>query len=160
MNVAAWTKATRDLPTKSAKIRALDALGVARADIARFLDIRYQHVRNVLTAERPAEPSPKSFAETAPAYDAHPESVRLHPDGSVTIPPAIAATLLAHPGDALVAIPTDGGLWIATRKASRESARRMVQAIIPGDADVMGILRQERQNQNDRLDSLSKPYAG
>ena len=39
---------TEGLPTESAKIRALDAAGVARADIARFLDIRYQHVRYVL----------------------------------------------------------------------------------------------------------------
>ncbi len=36
------------LPTKSAKIRELDARGYRRADIARFLGIRYQHVRNVL----------------------------------------------------------------------------------------------------------------
>lgn len=35
--------------TKSATIRALAANGMARAEIARFLDIRYQHVRNVLT---------------------------------------------------------------------------------------------------------------
>ena len=36
------------LPTKSAKIRALDAEGWSRSDIARALGIRYQHVRNVL----------------------------------------------------------------------------------------------------------------
>ena len=34
--------------TKSSKIRALNSKGHKRADIARFLDIRYQHVRNVL----------------------------------------------------------------------------------------------------------------
>ena len=34
--------------TKSASIRALDAEGYKRGDIARFLKIRYQHVRNVL----------------------------------------------------------------------------------------------------------------
>jgi len=51
------------LPTKSSKIRALDAAGCKRADIARFLDIRYQHVRNVLVqgppkseAHKPARP--------------------------------------------------------------------------------------------------------
>ena len=36
------------LPTKSAKIRALDAKGWSRSDIARALEIRYQHVYNVL----------------------------------------------------------------------------------------------------------------
>jgi hypothetical protein len=34
--------------TKSAKIRYLNSLGWSRGDIARHLEIRYQHVRNVL----------------------------------------------------------------------------------------------------------------
>lgn len=34
--------------TKSSKIRLLSSKGYERADISRFLDIRYQHVRNVL----------------------------------------------------------------------------------------------------------------
>ena len=42
------TRLTAGLGTKSDKIRALDAAGYERADIARYLDIRYQHVRNVL----------------------------------------------------------------------------------------------------------------
>lgn len=37
-----------DLPTKSAKIRALAAKGLSRSEIAKGLGIRYQHVRNVL----------------------------------------------------------------------------------------------------------------
>lgn len=37
-----------DLPTKSAKIRAMDNDGLTRSEIAKALDIRYQHVRNVL----------------------------------------------------------------------------------------------------------------
>jgi hypothetical protein len=39
--------------TVSDKIRALNAAGFARADIARFLGKRYQHVRNVLEGDRP-----------------------------------------------------------------------------------------------------------
>lgn len=39
---------TKDLATVSAKIRALDAAGYTRSQIAKFLDKRYQHVRNVL----------------------------------------------------------------------------------------------------------------
>lgn len=34
--------------TKSAAIRALTAEGKSRGDIAKMLNIRYQHVRNVL----------------------------------------------------------------------------------------------------------------
>lgn len=38
--------------TVSDKIRALDAAGCSRAEIARLLGKRYQHVRNVLEADR------------------------------------------------------------------------------------------------------------
>jgi len=41
-------KSYDSLPTKSAKIRAMAADGMSRGDIARALEIRYQHVRNVL----------------------------------------------------------------------------------------------------------------
>lgn len=36
------------LPTKSARIRYLDSIRWTRSKIAKKLDIRYQHVRNVL----------------------------------------------------------------------------------------------------------------
>ena len=35
--------------TKSAVIRHLTTLGKSRAEVAKFMGIRYQHVRNVLT---------------------------------------------------------------------------------------------------------------
>ena len=38
----------KDLQTTSDKIRALAHAGYDRAQIAKYLDIRYQHVRNVL----------------------------------------------------------------------------------------------------------------
>lgn len=44
----AQTTTVNTLPTKSAKIRYLASLDMSRGDIARYLDIRYQHVRNVL----------------------------------------------------------------------------------------------------------------
>ena len=37
--------------TKSAVIRYLDGEGMKRGEIAKILNIRYQHVRNVLTTE-------------------------------------------------------------------------------------------------------------
>lgn len=50
-------KITDGLPTKSAKIRALDDAAYSRSEIARFLDIRNQHVRNVLVGPRPKNES-------------------------------------------------------------------------------------------------------
>lgn len=43
--------AYNDLKTKSAKIRYLHGEKFSRSQIANFLGIRYQHVRNVLTTE-------------------------------------------------------------------------------------------------------------
>lgn len=37
-----------NLPSKSAKVRYLDSMNVSRSEISKLLDIRYQHVRNVL----------------------------------------------------------------------------------------------------------------
>jgi len=41
-------KAMNEMNTVSAKIRFLDGLGWTRSQIAKKLDKRYQHVRNVL----------------------------------------------------------------------------------------------------------------
>jgi bifunctional DNA-binding transcriptional regulator/antitoxin component of YhaV-PrlF toxin-antitoxin module/DNA-binding CsgD family transcriptional regulator len=57
----------KDLSTKSAKIRALAAEGYERAEIARYLGIRYQHVRNVLVG-----PSPKAESKTSASGAARP----------------------------------------------------------------------------------------
>lgn len=46
------------LSTKSAKIRALNAAGFSRTEIAAFLKIRYQHVRNVLVQSSTPESRP------------------------------------------------------------------------------------------------------
>ena len=42
-------KALDEISTTSGKIRYLDKKGLSRGDISRVLNIRYQHVRNVLT---------------------------------------------------------------------------------------------------------------
>jgi hypothetical protein len=64
-------KIIEGLITKADKIRALDAVGYARADIAKHLGIRYQHVRNTLirgiTKANVAVHSPESNAIPAPA---------------------------------------------------------------------------------------------
>jgi predicted transcriptional regulator len=49
-DVTCKIKDLTDVPT-SAKIRYLSYVGKTRSEIAKILDIRYQHVRNVLTQE-------------------------------------------------------------------------------------------------------------
>ena len=70
---------TKSLRTKSDKIRTLSAAGYTRSDIAKFLGIRYQHVRNVLVAE---EQKKQNSNETT----ANEEWVQVGPDGRTVIP--------------------------------------------------------------------------
>lgn len=44
----AQEKEVSEMSTVSAKIRYLDKIGMTRSQIAKYLDKRYQHVRNVL----------------------------------------------------------------------------------------------------------------
>jgi bifunctional DNA-binding transcriptional regulator/antitoxin component of YhaV-PrlF toxin-antitoxin module len=78
---AAMRKLVAGLKTKSAKIRALAKAGYARADIARFLGVRYQHVRNVVLA---AQEQPAEFRTEAPKREY--EWVKVGPDGRLVIP--------------------------------------------------------------------------
>lgn len=42
------SKKLNSMTTKSSKIRYLNSVGYSRSEIAKLLEIRYQHVRNVL----------------------------------------------------------------------------------------------------------------
>ena len=72
-------QATQHLPTKSAKIRTLAKLGVARAEIAKYLNIRYQHVRNVLVQPDPggdgAPPRPPAVTLGAEGHGSRPLTI-------------------------------------------------------------------------------------
>lgn len=47
-----WTRdELSQLPTTSSKVRFLSSKGESRSEISKILNIRYQHVRNVLTTE-------------------------------------------------------------------------------------------------------------
>jgi|ERR1043166_259021 hypothetical protein len=93
---------TAEFTTKADKIRALAKAGYKRQQIADFLGIRYQHVRNVLVDdERRAKHNPPQDASAAGAEtkwsvraDSTPPKqsnrtvkVKVGPDGNVAVPP-------------------------------------------------------------------------
>src|SRR2546421_9776575 len=99
---------TEGLQTKSEKIRRLAGAGYARADIARFLDIRYQHVRKVLVDEearqaKAAGSTQPAASDTAGGEELRPAKVRLGPDGRGVIPAAFREALGLQGGDVLFA---------------------------------------------------------
>jgi len=96
--------------TVAAKIRALAAAGYPRAEIARLLGKRYQHVRNVLEEPGPpklalmaadgmAEADAKPFQYTPP----HTYFLTVEANGSVVLPPEVLKALGAGPGDIVIA---------------------------------------------------------
>jgi hypothetical protein len=101
----------RGQKTVAGKIRALAAAGYPRAEIARLLGKRYQHVRNVLeepkaaAAARHDAPTGLAEAETKPFQHAIPHTYRLDvgADGSVVLPPEALDALGARPGGVIIA---------------------------------------------------------
>ena len=126
----------------SDKIRALAAGGCARADIARALGKRYQHVRNVLEADRAnaagARGAGQGVAETSPPHAGPPRArdvedrgggafrLTLREDGSVMIPSAVRAAFNLKPGQPLMArLEGDEFKLINTATALRRIDERM-----------------------------------
>lgn len=103
----------------SDKIRALDAAGYPRAEIAKHLNKRYQHVRNVLEGDKlrrnPGVGGTPGVAETTRAFEgAHvPRDVEdrgggayrltVRPDGSIMLPDAVRAAFGVSGGGAVMA---------------------------------------------------------
>jgi hypothetical protein len=114
--------------TVSDKIRALDAAGYPRAEIARVLGKRYQHIRNVLEGDKLREPSPTPVAAgVAEAAAPFADVCRLvvEPDGSVRLPAEVQALLGARPGGVLIAELEEDRLVILSGRAAWKKVQDM-----------------------------------
>ncbi len=163
------TAIAQGLPTKSAKIRALDAAGYTRADIARFLGIRYQHVRNVLIQGPPksGRPAVRTAQPSGAPGDCGPAArlalndsagavygigdrveVKIGPGGRIVIPAAFRAAMEAEEGDTLVAtIDEDGIVQLASAPAAIRMAQRIVCAAVPAEVSLSDSLIEDRRRE-------------
>ena len=138
------------LPTISAKIRALAARGVERADIARVLGIRYQHVRNVLERDkaRPVTPGMAEPPQPALHHDNMPSvKVRLGPDGRVVVPAAIRDALGLKEGDVLFARLEGGEIKLLTPRAAMMRAQAIVRQFVPENVSLVDELIADRRRE-------------
>jgi hypothetical protein len=111
-----FDRLTAGLRTKSEKIRELGRAGVPTAEIARYLDIRYQHARNVLKDAGLHKVAGAVQGEGPKTQPSH-AWVELDADGSLTIPPELLAAAGIPPG--LVHVRrTDDGLELFSRQAA------------------------------------------
>jgi AbrB family looped-hinge helix DNA binding protein len=138
------------LPTTSAKIRALAARGVERADIARALGIRYQQVRNVLERDKAREAAPGMAEAQQPPLlrdDMPSVKVRLGPDGRVVVPAAIREALGLKEGDVLFARLEAGEIKLLTPHAAMRRAQAIVRRFVPDDVSLVDELIAERRRE-------------
>jgi hypothetical protein len=97
--------AVAGLTTKSDKIRGLAKAGYSRAEIADFLGVRYQFVRNVLVNDervsrgtdavppQPARVTSPAGAKPSAGTKPDPSAARIETGGRVTIPPELLRAL-------------------------------------------------------------------
>jgi AbrB family looped-hinge helix DNA binding protein len=118
---------TAELPTISAKIRSLAGAGYARADIARFLGVRYQHVRKVLVDEDVRRGKARTAGRNVAAAGRAQRSVRVRigPEGRVVIPAPFREALALKEGDVVLARLEENEVHLLTPAA----ALRRVQAM-------------------------------
>ena len=121
--------------TVAGRIRALAAAGVPRAQIARILGKRYQHVRNVLeepgAENTPVESALEGLAEGDARASVHdkPKTYRLQVrNGSVTLPPEVLEALGAGPNGLIIA-ELDGEFFKII--SIPESVRRIQERLRP-----------------------------
>lgn len=120
--------------TVSDKIRALDAAGHPRAEIARLLGKRYQHVRNVLEGDKVGRPTARVTGvaeESAPfrGAKAAKSALRLEitSEGSVVLPAAVIESLGLYPGGVVISELEAHGLVLL----SHDEVIRRMRASIP-----------------------------
>lgn len=139
----------KDLRTVSDKIRALDAAGFERADIARFLDKRYQHVRNVLEADAQRKRGTRERKtvkdDAATANSVIRGKVQIGSGGRLVIPAEMRAAMGIGNGDLLSAQVVDGELRLLPQKTAVRRAQELVRKYIPKGVSLVDELIEERR---------------
>ena len=161
------------LDTVSDKIRALDAAGYRRADIARFLGKRYQHVRNVLEDDARSAPAGYTLGradlsgvtEGPASYDGGPTDKRfvqprnlgiwrlvVRPDGSLYIPVEVMEALKLKPGSAVIAKFDGEDFTFTDGMTSSLRAQAAVMKSVPREVSLVDELIADRRREAERED--------
>lgn len=150
---------TAGVETKSDKIRRLDEAGYKRADIARYLGIRYQFVYNVLTQPRPAQgraakraggrevslgaarQTKGADAASAPAWS----WAAVGKGGVVELPASFLAALGVEEGDHVQLSCVGNTVRILGRQAALRELQEQVRSYLPEGVSLVDELLAERK---------------
>lgn len=130
--------------TVSDKIRLLDRHKYPRAEIAKILEKRYQHVRNVL--ERDA----KKTGVTMPMTKAKEEKAiycKVDADGTLTLPATVIAAANLKPGTSVFVEAKDEALSIASAHLLLKGLQDMVKRTDRGQGSVVDELIADRRRE-------------
>ncbi len=158
--------------TVSDKIRALNTAGYPRAEIARLLGKRYQHVRNVLEGDKVgrAPSAATGVAEEPVAFERddmrsvrrrssappRPEFVdrgrgifrlSIRPDGSVLLPPSVLEALELKGGSGVIARLEGDTLILDGAKETLRKIRELIPPWQPGEPLASDELIAERRRE-------------
>lgn len=129
-------------PSLSAKIRILHDAGVKKADIARFVDRRYQHVRNVILDHEKKQAAALSGQTEAAASDGAGEvfELTLSDDGSVKLPNSFLEAQHFQRGASLICRVERDGLRIISRDAAVRELAATLKQRLPQEAALLATL--------------------
>jgi hypothetical protein len=154
----------RSYATVSDRIRALDAAGAPRAEIAKFLGKRYQHVRNVLEGDKQrggyqlGHADLSGVQEQGAAFE-RPVDDRefieprgngayrlvVRADGSILLPKEILAAFGAEGGGVVMAKLDGETFGLISAETAMRRIREMVRRTIPADVDLVAELIADRR---------------
>ena len=113
---------TEEFPVKADKMRVLAKAGVSRGDIARFLGVRYQQVRNTLEGDKQTGYAPELDAKVRKLkvqkrQEAAPfRLLAVAGDEPVVLPSDLIEDYVEE-GEPLYAVATKHGLFIGSAKS-------------------------------------------
>jgi bifunctional DNA-binding transcriptional regulator/antitoxin component of YhaV-PrlF toxin-antitoxin module len=159
--------AVAGLNTKSDKIRGLAKAGYSRAEIADFLGVRYQFVRNVLVNDErvsrgtdtvPTQPeqdtkvTSPAEAKSSGGTKPDPSAVRIETGGRVAIPPELLGALGLRERETVILSVEDDYIRVMSLPASVKRVQAMVRRIVPEGVSLVDELLAERRLEAERED--------
>lgn len=142
----------------SDKIRALDAAGCSRSEIATFLNRSYQQVRQVLVQDearraRNAQAAPGLAERKTPQF-ARTESeagglyrLDIQPDGSIRLPAFVEQAMGLRRGGVVISEFMGDRLVLLSTTAAGKRAQDLVAALIPGTDSLADSLIEDRRHE-------------
>ena len=134
-------------PTKAESIRRLFAAGITKAAIARFMELRYQHVYNVLLRATASDQEGAAVI-TEPAFT----PLKVDAKGKVQLPAAFLSANGLDGGGTLFCRGDPRGLALMSRESALEELREVARKRMPDHAAMLDALLEDVHG-NCKIDS-------